>query len=580
MWPCRVASGRPLPVSHSRTVPSSPPLATSWPSAESATPQTAPVWPCKVASGRPLAASHSRTVPSSPPLATSRPSALRAPRPRPRRCAPAGSPAAARSRSPTAAPSRPHRRWPPAGRRRRAPRPRPRRCGPAGWPAAARCSVSHSRTVPSSPPLATSRPSARERHAPDPAGVPLQGRQRLPGAGLPQPHRPVPAAAGQQPAVGGERHAPDRAGVALHRPQRRAVRHPPQPHLPGRRPRRQQRAVPAQRDRAGEIERFGQHGLGEVGVHQAGVLGIHLRQVGLPNRQAREVQPAQVAPQQPQQVDHVARPIALLRRAAAAPAVQQRQQPLLGLRLRRCCAFSRCRSGCADQPLLALAHVVLRLRLDQRLARPAAPARPRTISSRQPLHQPLGHVLQHHRLQRERGALLAPAPAASAAAAPPAPPAPRPRGTAGAQIGHQGAEVHRLALDGQPVSTARSAAESRASCASSSRRMPPNTAVALRPGRRRSPRRRPRGSSRRRPAGPARCPRSGRPAPPRLPRPRPGPVSASSARPVGPSSPPSRSARTGPCALARGPSSGGSSRLVSSRQLGWPPRPATRSTCP
>ena len=41
--PCRVLKGCPAPASQSRTVPSSPPLATTFPSAESATLQTPPV---------------------------------------------------------------------------------------------------------------------------------------------------------------------------------------------------------------------------------------------------------------------------------------------------------------------------------------------------------------------------------------------------------------------------------------------------------------------------------------------------------------------------------------------------------
>ena len=59
-----VASSRPLPASHSLTVPSKPPLASNCPSALSATPKTSPLCPCNVASSRPLAVSHSRTVPS------------------------------------------------------------------------------------------------------------------------------------------------------------------------------------------------------------------------------------------------------------------------------------------------------------------------------------------------------------------------------------------------------------------------------------------------------------------------------------------------------------------------------------
>ena len=80
MWP---VSGspiwRPVATSHSRTVPSSPPLARVLPSGLNATAMTEPVWPV---SGLPIcrrvATSHSRTVPSSPPLARVLPSGLNA----------------------------------------------------------------------------------------------------------------------------------------------------------------------------------------------------------------------------------------------------------------------------------------------------------------------------------------------------------------------------------------------------------------------------------------------------------------------------------------------------------------------
>ena len=42
-----------------------------------------------------------------------------------------------------------------------------------------------------------------------------QDAQRSASAGLPQPHRPIKSAAGNQLPVGGQRHAPDRGGVAL-----------------------------------------------------------------------------------------------------------------------------------------------------------------------------------------------------------------------------------------------------------------------------------------------------------------------------------------------------------------------------
>ena len=50
---------------------------------------------------------------------------------------------------------------------------------------------------------------------------------RLPGRGVPQPHRLILAAGGQQPPVGTERHPPHRAGVSGQ--QTRRVSNPGQP---------------------------------------------------------------------------------------------------------------------------------------------------------------------------------------------------------------------------------------------------------------------------------------------------------------------------------------------------------------
>ncbi len=54
---------------------------------------------------------------------------------------------------------------------------------------------------------------------------------------------------------------------------------------------------------------------------KAGILGRHALERDLPYRQLRQVDPAQVAAQQPQQVDQVAWPIALLGWRLAAPGV-------------------------------------------------------------------------------------------------------------------------------------------------------------------------------------------------------------------------------------------------------------------
>ena len=97
---------------------------------------------------------------------------------------------------------------------------------------------------------------------------------------------------------------------------------------------------------------------------QAGVLCVNPRQVGLPKRQVHEVQTAQVSASQPQQVHHIARPIALLRVGPIAPAVKQRQQPPLRSAMATFCVQSL-EDGFADQTLLRLPHVVFGLRPDK-----------------------------------------------------------------------------------------------------------------------------------------------------------------------------------------------------------------------
>src|SRR5207237_10595274 len=91
----------------------------------------------------------------------------------------------------------------------------------------------------------------------------------------------------------------------------------------------QQSAVATQRHGDGVVKGLGQDGLGKVGARQAGVLRLDPRQVSLPKRHAAEVQATQLATQQPQQVDYVARPITLFYVRAVAPTLQQQQQLLL-----------------------------------------------------------------------------------------------------------------------------------------------------------------------------------------------------------------------------------------------------------
>ena len=170
-------------------------------------------------------------------------------------------------------------------------------------------------------------------------------------------------------------------------------------------PDREQRGVATQGNRAGEIEGFSQDRLHQVGIHEPCILGIHLRQVGLPNCQPREVEAAQVAPKQSQQIHKVARCVALLRWRSTAAAVQQRQEPL------RCFILSALlgqllQDRSADQPFLRLAHIVFRLRLDDRLFNQHKRALMFDLLGNG-LYQPIGHVLEHHGLERERRALVA-----------------------------------------------------------------------------------------------------------------------------------------------------------------------------
>ena len=91
----------------------------------------------------------------------------------------------------------------------------------------------------------------------------------------------------------------------------------------------------------------------------------------------------------------------MCRLGSTAPTAEQRQEPLL----RSCRVVLRLQpfqNWPSDQSLLCLSDIILGLRLDQRL-----------LDSQRGLaafdlvghvrHQPIGYVLEHHRLQRERG---------------------------------------------------------------------------------------------------------------------------------------------------------------------------------
>ena len=80
-----------------------------------------------------------------------------------------------------------------------------------GWPLAG----SQSRTVPSSPALASWVPSGENATAFTRPVVALEGGGGLAAGRVPEPHRPVVAGAGERAPVGRERHRVHPAGVAL-----------------------------------------------------------------------------------------------------------------------------------------------------------------------------------------------------------------------------------------------------------------------------------------------------------------------------------------------------------------------------
>ena len=122
-----------------------------------------------------------------------------------------------------------------------------------------RLATFHSRTVPSSPPLARVVPSGLNATEYDQVGVAGERVADRPAGGhVPQPHRAILAAAGQGRAVRAERHREDRAGVAGERAaDLPAGGHVPQPHRAVVAAAGQGRAVRAERHR----------------VHLAGVAG-------------------------------------------------------------------------------------------------------------------------------------------------------------------------------------------------------------------------------------------------------------------------------------------------------------------
>src|SRR5690348_4245068 len=133
-----------------------------------------------------------------------------------------------------------------------------------------------------------------------------------------------------------------------------------------------------------------------MGLDQAGVLRIHLREMHLPKLQARQIYAAQDAPEQPQQVDGIAGPKALLRKRTPAPAFQQRKQELFRAIVRP----QATQDGFTEQSLLRLAYVVVCLRLDKRLLNQQERTGPGDLVGHI-LNQPIRHELEDNRLERE-----------------------------------------------------------------------------------------------------------------------------------------------------------------------------------
>ena len=157
-WPVSTRGAAAPARSHTRTVPSPPPLTAIRPSALTATPQHRASWPVSTRGAAVPARSHTRTVPSPPPLTAIRPSALTA-------TALTG-PSWPVSTRGAAAPARSHTRTVPSAAADRGPPVRAdrHRVDRPSWPVSTRGAAaparSHTRTVPSPPPLTAVRPSA------------------------------------------------------------------------------------------------------------------------------------------------------------------------------------------------------------------------------------------------------------------------------------------------------------------------------------------------------------------------------------------------------------------------------------
>ena len=215
--------------SHTRTVPSSPPLTAVCPSALTATAYTKPSWPVSTRGAAVPARSHTRTVPSVPLLTAVCPSALTA--------TPKTLPPWPVSTRGAAVPARSHTRTVPSMPLLTAVRPSALTATAItqlSWPASTRGAAvparSHTRTVPSQPPLTAVCPSALTATAYTKPSWPVSTR----GAAVPaRSHTrtvPSPAAADRGLPVRADRHRVDIAAVAGERPRRRGPGQVPHPH--------------------------------------------------------------------------------------------------------------------------------------------------------------------------------------------------------------------------------------------------------------------------------------------------------------------------------------------------------------
>ena len=145
-------------------------------------------------------------------------------------------------------------------------------------------------------------------------------------------------------------------------------------------------------------ERLGEYRLYQVGTRETGVLGLYAGEVCLPNPKPSKVQTTQVATQHSHEVHHIAGPIPMHLERAVAPAIEQGQQLRLHVNT---FGLESLQDRLCNQALLRLPNVLFGLGLDEWVFHQLHwPPTPDLIGNI--VDQPVGHVLEHDRLQRER----------------------------------------------------------------------------------------------------------------------------------------------------------------------------------